>query len=59
MDRKQINVRLDDVLLAAIEDIRGMMRPIPSRSAVIRQAVLHERDRVKRQLEREDRGDAR
>jgi hypothetical protein len=26
---------------------------------VIRQAVLHERDRVKRQLEREDRGDAR
>ena len=48
--RKQINVRLDDDGLVAIEDIRLMMRPIPTVSKVVRIAILNERDRLKRKV---------
>jgi Arc/MetJ-type ribon-helix-helix transcriptional regulator len=51
--RKQINVRVDADVLAAIEDIRAMSRPIPSVSDVVRVAILERRERVRRQLERE------
>lgn len=50
-DRKQINVRLDAETLEAIDDLRSMMRPIPSMSEVIRMAILNERDRAKRKGE--------
>jgi hypothetical protein len=46
--RKQINVRLDEEVLTAIEDIRSVMRPIPTVSEVIRIAILNERDRLKK-----------
>jgi metal-responsive CopG/Arc/MetJ family transcriptional regulator len=50
---RQLNIRLDDDVLAALEDIRVMSRPIPSRSEVIRRAILAERDRVRKLVERE------
>lgn len=53
MSRKQINVRLDDDVLVAIEDIRSVMRPIPSQSDVIRQAILQMRDRVAKKAARQ------
>lgn len=53
--RRQINVRLDDDVLAAIEDIRAMSRPIPSMSEVIRVAILKERDALKRKIEAQER----
>jgi hypothetical protein len=57
--RKQINARVDADVLAAIEDIRAMSRPIPSLSEVVRVAILERRDRVRRQLEKEGKDDAR
>jgi metal-responsive CopG/Arc/MetJ family transcriptional regulator len=50
---RQLNIRLDDDVLDALEDIRVMSRPIPSRSEVIRRAILAERDRVRKLVERE------
>jgi hypothetical protein len=47
-DRKQINFRADDELEEAIEEIRRLTSPIPSVSNAIRQAVLNERDRLRR-----------
>jgi hypothetical protein len=57
--RKQINVRVDADVLAAVEDIRAMSRPIPSVSEVVRVAILERRDRVRKQLEKEGRADGR
>ena len=51
-DRKQINLRVDDELLAAIERIRRRASPIPSVSEVFRQSVL---DRDAREAKREER----
>lgn len=56
MRRKQINVRLDEDVLTAIEDIRGVMRPIPSQSDVIRQAILQMRERVVKKVARQQEG---
>ncbi len=50
--RQQINVRLDAETIAAIDDIRAMTRPIPTMSEVIRAAILHERDALRRRTER-------
>lgn len=47
----QINIRVDDDVLAAVEDIRSMSRPIPSVSKVWRDAILNERDRMRRKVE--------
>ena len=56
-DRKQINVRLDSETIAAIEDLRSLMRPIPSMSEIIRIAILSERDRVKRKVDAQAKGE--
>jgi hypothetical protein len=50
MDRKQINVRVDAEVIAAIDDIRAMSRPIPSLSEVVRVAILERRERVRKQV---------
>ena len=42
-ERKQINIRADDELVAAIERIRRRASPIPSVTDVIRESVM-ERD---------------
>jgi hypothetical protein len=47
-DRRQINVRADDEFLAAIEEVRLHLRPIPTVSAVIRQAVLEKAASLRR-----------
>lgn len=52
--RKQINVRLEEDVLTAIEDIRLLSRPIPTVSDVIRAAVLDQRDRIKRKIEAQE-----
>lgn len=51
--RKQINIRLDDDLVAAIEDLRALVRPIPTVTAIIREALIEKRDRVRRRAESE------
>ncbi len=48
----QINVVIDAEIKQAIEDIRSMRRPIPSISDAIRQAILTERDSLRRKLGR-------
>lgn len=55
MNRKQINVRLDDDVLAAIDDIRAMSRPIPSSSEVIRAAILKYRDALRQKIDAQER----
>lgn len=46
---RQINIRVDDEFLAAIEDIRAASRPIPTVTEAIRAAVFAYRDRLKRE----------
>lgn len=51
----QINVIIDPEIKEAIEDIRGMTRPIPTMSEVIRMAILEKRDVLKRKIEAHER----
>lgn len=58
-ERIQINIRVDQDLLDAIDDIRRMKRPVPSKTDVIRAAVLEYRDRLRTKMERQDAGQRR
>ena len=42
-------LRLDDVTIRAIDDIRAMSRPIPTISDVIRDAVMRDLQRIRRE----------
>ena len=53
--RPQINIRVGDDVLAAIDDIRSMMRPIPTVADVIRMSILNYRDALKRKIEAQER----
>lgn len=48
-DRKQINFRANDDLLEVIDELRAMMRPIPSTADVIREALYEKLERMQRQ----------
>lgn len=51
-DRKQINIRVDEKVLAAIERLRRRASPIPTVSELIRTIVLKEDDDAKRSARR-------
>lgn len=53
--REQINIRLDAELRAAIEDMRAMVRPIPTITDIVREAIIERRDRIKRKRDAEAR----
>lgn len=55
MKRQQINLLVDDETKQAIDEIRSMRRPVPTISEAVRQAILNERDTLKRKTEREKR----
>ena len=54
--RKQINARVSDDVLEALDDIRAMLRPIPSMSEMLRIAILNERDRLRRKTDAQKKG---
>lgn len=51
--RNQINFACDDELRDAIDDIRALIRPVPSLSETIRQSIFERRDRLKSSTARE------
>lgn len=53
-DRKQINIRVDQEFLDAVDDIRAMTRPVPNLSEAIRDAVIETRNRLKRKIEKQE-----
>lgn len=55
MKRQQINLLIDDETKQALDDIRSMRRPVPTLSEAVRQAILNERDALKRKIEKERR----
>ena len=48
--RDQINFTVDAEVREALDDIRAMRRPVPSLSEAIRQAILNERDSLRRRI---------
>ena len=53
--REQINFIADQDVRDALDEIRALRRPVPSISQAIRDAILNERDALKRQIERKER----
>lgn len=53
--KSTINLLVDDETKQAIDEIRSMRRPVPTISEAVRQAILNERDTLKRKTEREKR----
>ena len=54
-NRDQVNFTVDPEVRAALDDIRAMRRPVPSLSEAIRQAILNERDMLKRRITSQER----
>ena len=52
--RQQINLLIDDEIEQAIDDIRSMRRPIPTVSEAVRQAILNERDALRRKTQAQE-----
>ena len=52
---KAFTLRVDDEFLDAIERVRELMRPIPSKSDAIRAALMEKLDRLERQSRAERR----
>jgi hypothetical protein len=50
--RQQINLRLDAELLDAVEELRRFETPIPTKSEVIRRAILNELERAQAKAKR-------
>ncbi len=51
--REQINFIADQEVREALDEIRALRRPVPSISQAIRDAILNERDTLRRQVARE------
>ena len=51
--REQINFIADQEVREALDEIRAFRRPVPSISQAIRDAILNERDTLRRQVARE------
>lgn len=51
--QKQLNIRVDDEFMSAMDDIRSSRRPIPSIADVIRDLVIEKRDAMRRKAEKE------
>ena len=43
-----MTIRVDDEFKEAVDDLRTLIRPVPSKSEAVRRAVLEMRDRLSR-----------